>query len=236
MAISRRYFLTGASVLALTGGALARSYRGSVPWSSKTARPPSPAGLHQTFFSAEERSVIVAMVDRLIPKDEFPSASEAGVVTFLEDQLAGPYGRGDIYYLQGPFQQGTESQGYQAEAPAILYRQAIADLETAIRKEGTDGFTALDAEAQDDFLTALSEGEQELEHVDAKTFFDRLWEDTQLGYFGDPVHGGNRDMVGWKMIGFPGARYDYRPYIDHNGKALDLPPVSVAGNYQREAN
>ncbi len=30
------------------------------------------------------------------------------------------------------------------------------------------------------------------------------------GFFADPIYGGNRDMVGWKLVGFPGARYDYR--------------------------
>ncbi len=28
---------------------------------------------------------------------------------------------------------------------------------------------------------------------------------TQQGFFADPIYGGNRDMVAWKMIGFPGA-------------------------------
>ena len=30
------------------------------------------------------------------------------------------------------------------------------------------------------------------------------------GYFADPIYGGNRDMAGWKLVGFPGVRYDYR--------------------------
>jgi gluconate 2-dehydrogenase gamma chain len=36
-------------------------------------------------------------------------------------------------------------------------------------------------------------------------------------------------MAGWKLIGFPGARYDYRPYVDKHNQKLDLPPVSIQG-------
>ena len=32
--------------------------------------------------------------------------------------------------------------------------------------------------------------------------------------FADPIYGGNRDMAGWKLVGFPGARYDYRDVVE----------------------
>jgi gluconate 2-dehydrogenase gamma chain len=56
-----------------------------------------------------------------------------------------------------------------------------------------------------------------------------LHQNTVEGYFADPVYGGNRDMAGWRMVGFPGARYDYRPFLSRRGEELDLEPVSVAG-------
>ena len=36
-------------------------------------------------------------------------------------------------------------------------------------------------------------------------------------------------MIGWKLIGFPGARYDYRPYVAKHGQKLNLPPVGIKG-------
>ena len=36
-------------------------------------------------------------------------------------------------------------------------------------------------------------------------------------------------MAGWRMIGFPGARYDYRPWINHDGQPVVLDPVSIGG-------
>ena len=37
-------------------------------------------------------------------------------------------------------------------------------------------------------------------------------------------------MAGRKMIGFPGARYDYRPYVDRHNEDLKLIPVSLIPN------
>ena len=53
--------------------------------------------------------------------------------------------------------------------------------------------------------------------------------DTREGFFADPIYGGNRDMVGWKMIGFPGARYDYRDWVSRHNERYPYPPVSIQG-------
>jgi gluconate 2-dehydrogenase gamma chain len=64
---------------------------------------------------------------------------------------------------------------------------------------------------------------------DGKSFFDLVLQNTMEGFFADPVYGGNRDMVGWKMIGFPGTRYDYRDVLDNPGKKYTKPPVAIIG-------
>jgi gluconate 2-dehydrogenase gamma chain len=56
-----------------------------------------------------------------------------------------------------------------------------------------------------------------------------LLQNTLEGFFADPVYGGNRDMAGWRLIGFPGARYDYRPFVGRHGEAYPLPPVGLMG-------
>ena len=53
------------------------------------------------------------------------------------------------------------------------------------------------------------------------------------GFFADPVHGGNRDMVGWKLIGFPGAHISYRDQILDYGQPFDGPFISL-GQYQQQ--
>ena len=40
---------------------------------------------------------------------------------------------------------------------------------------------------------------------------------------------GNRGMAGWKLIGFPGAHYDQRPFVKTYGQPYPLPPVGIKG-------
>lgn len=229
MLLTRRSFLATVSSAALGSAAAAREYRGEMPWTPNAALPPSTFDEAQRFLTSEERAFLTAAVDRLIPEDDFPSASQLGVVDFIDHQLAGAYGRGDIYYLQGPIETGLPTQGYQAEAPGLLYRQSIAEIEDGLSREFGRSFAELTPDDQDTVLTTLSDGKADLPSVDGKTFFAMLWQNTKEGYFGDPIHGGNRDMIAWRMIGFPGARYDYRPWVGHGGKPVTLEPVSVSG-------
>jgi gluconate 2-dehydrogenase gamma chain len=234
--ISRRGFLTATLAAGSTAPAfipaLAREYNGSEPWSPDAASLPKPATpAPSKFFTAEERTFIEAAVDRLIPKDEWPSATEAGVAHFLDDQLAGAFGRAQSWYMQGPWEKGEDSQGFQSRlAPAALYRAAIKAVNDHCgEKFGGKKFSDLSTSDQDDVLKGLEKGDIKLKGVDAKTFFTMLLQNTVEGFFSDPVYGGNKDMTGWKMIGFPGARYDYRPYVSKHNQKLDLQPVSVAG-------
>jgi len=211
----------------------ARTLSGAgIPWIPGIADQPARADPTQAFFTAAERACVRAISARLIPSDESgPGADEADVVTFIDRQLAGFYGRGERWYMKGPFLEGTDEQGYQFESPpAGLYRKTIAALDEHCRKTH-DGktFAELDAGLQDGLLSAMEKGDLELEGAPASTFFSLVLDNTIEGFFSDPIYGGNRDMVGWRLVGFPGARYDYRNYLDHDGKRLDIPPVGIAG-------
>lgn len=233
--VSRRGLLS-AGVLAGTSlafDAQARSISGKVPWEPAQANAPEPAepGPFQ-YLSADEVAFLDAAVARLIPADDLgPGAKEAGVTTFIDRQLAGPYGAAAHWYMQGPWAKGAETQGYQSRmTPAALYRAAIKAVDDHCRQAfGKRSFAQLDAAQQDKVLGGLEKGDITLAGVDAKTFFDLLLQNTTEGFFADPLYGGNRDMVGWKLIGFPGARYDYRPYVKRHGEKLDLPPVAIRG-------
>jgi gluconate 2-dehydrogenase gamma chain len=49
------------------------------------------------------------------------------------------------------------------------------------------------------------------------------------GFFADPIYGGNKDKVAWKMIGFPGLPASYRDEIKtYFNKKYDKPPRSIA--------
>jgi|SRR6185437_8626437 len=234
--LSRRQLLS-ASVLVGSSVALdraqARSISGEVPWEPDEANKPDIVQPGPSeFFTPEEGQFVDAAVSRLIPKDELgPGAREAGVTTFLDRQLAGAYGKGSDWYMQGPWEKGTPTQGYQARRnPAELYRAAIKAIDDYCGgKYGGKKFAALTPDQQDEVLKGVEGGDVKLKDADGKTFFKLLLQNTTEGFFSDPIYGGNRDMVGWKLIGFPGAHYDYRPYVKKHNQKLGLDPVGIKG-------
>lgn len=191
-----------------------------------------PAKLTTTFFSADEYRFIKAAVACLIPGDSsHPGAIEAGVPLFIDLQLAGPYGRADRRYMEGPWAAGTDQQGYQLkETPAQLYRKSIAGLNKYCRNR-FDGkeYAELPAEQQDQILHDMDEDKIKLENFPAQAFVSLLWQNTQEGFLSDPMYGGNHDFAGWKLIGFPGPRYNYVEEITQYGKPYPLPPVGILG-------
>jgi gluconate 2-dehydrogenase gamma chain len=211
----------------------ARSITGQLPWEPGAAAAPPAAtstAPPAVFFTSEERTFVDAAVSHLIPKDELgPGALEAGVTDFLDRQLAGSYGHAATWYMQGPWHDGTPSQGNQSRlTPAQTYRNAIKAIDDHCRKTfGNKAFSQLAADDQDKLLTQLENGKIDLKGVDAKAFFEAFLQNTIEGFLSDPIYGGNRDMAGWRLLGFPGARYDYRGYVSKHGEKLGLSPVGL---------
>jgi gluconate 2-dehydrogenase gamma chain len=235
--ISRRKFLAGATASAVFTTAIAeqsaQEIHGAMPWAPRRADVPRlNASDHYQFFTAEEAAFIDAATERLIPHDELgPGANDLGVTTFIDRQLAGAYGRADRWYMQGPWAKGEDTQGFQSRmTPSQLYRSAIKALDEHVRAaHGGKNFSQLPVEQQNTLLSAMENGKLELPNVDLKTFFKVLLQNTKEGVFADPMYGGNKNMAGWKMIGFPGARYDYTDWIDQHNVRYTLPPVGIMG-------
>jgi gluconate 2-dehydrogenase gamma chain len=181
------------------------------------------------FFNAAEARFVEAACERLIPADEAgPGALGAGVPNYLDKQLAGAWGAGERLYRNGPWQPGTPSQGYQLPfTPAELFHAALRAIIRDLEKRGA-AFADLAPDAQDEYLKSLEAGTSELDGVPAAVFFDMLLRMTVEGFFSDPVYGGNRNMVAWRMIGFPGAYADYYEAIDRHGVKFEREPMSLA--------
>jgi gluconate 2-dehydrogenase gamma chain len=246
--ISRRGLLTGGAAIGATGAAAAaiphhdgerggppQVIRGEVPWTEGAADAPQAAspGDGYVYLTAAEASLLEALVDRLIPPDPTgPGAVEAGVPIFIDRQLAGQYGQGQHFYLGGPWPKGTPEQGYQSRfTPAQLYRAALGAIPGYVSKTHNGAtFQKLAPADQDKLLKGLEGGQVELEGgVDGKAFFTMLLQNTKEGYFSDPIYGGNRNMAAWKMIGFPGAHYDYRDWVSRFNERVPYPQVSFKG-------
>ena len=241
----RRRLLLGGAVAGIGGVAAAaihdgelggppQTFRGTVPWQEGTADvPPGALGSGYVFFTPAEGEFIEAAVSRLIPNDPVgPGAVEANVPFFLDRQLAGKFGRGDHYYLGGPWPKGTPEQGYQTRfSPAQLYRAAISAVDQYVGANlGAATFAKLAAADQDKLLKAMENGDVKLDGgVDAKSFFAMFLQNTKEGYFSDPIYGGNKDMAAWKMIGFPGAHYNYKDWVTRHGEPVPFPTVGFKG-------
>jgi gluconate 2-dehydrogenase gamma chain len=171
-----------------------------------------PIRIPLRFFSEAEARIVAAAASRIFPSDEMgPGAREAGVAVYIDRQLAGPWGRDRYRYTHGPFEEKAPAEfGYQGKAtPRQIYRQGLQGLKSFDR---------------------LKDGEQDekLKQIEATLFFSLLRQNTIEGMFCDPMHGGNVDMVGWQLIGFPGPRMSNYDDVDrHYGEAFRPKPVSL---------
>jgi gluconate 2-dehydrogenase gamma chain len=222
--------LGGAAFLLLGGAAGSRAQ--SLPWRPNAGSPPLPVVQGPwLFFDAQEAATMEALADRIIPPDpETPGGKDAGCVVFIDRQLAGPYGRRAGLYVSPPFIKGTQFQGPQDEDnPTVQYRKALAALDQYCRKQKGGAFASLSDADKDAVIGDLESGAAKLDGVDGQAFFDMLVTNVQEGFFADPIYGGNHEMCSWRMIGYPGARYDYRDWVSRHNERYPRPPVSIAG-------
>jgi gluconate 2-dehydrogenase gamma chain len=164
------------------------------------------------FFSAAEAQVVSGACERIFPSDDSgPGAKEAGVIVYIDRQLAGPYGRDKYRYTKEPWVESIPEHGYQGKAsPREIYRDGIAKL---------GDFASLSPAQQDERLRS----------IETSIFFQMLRTHTIEGMFCDPLHGGNVDMIGWQLIGYPGPLMSYRDDIEKfHGKPFRRKPVSLS--------
>ncbi len=197
-----------------------------------------PAAHAYSYLTLPEIRFLDAAVARLIPADELgPGAKEADVTYFIDQQLASAWGTYSRAYRMGPWREGTPQQGFQSPlTPQEIYRAAIREINTHCEKQFGKAFSFLDAGHQDSLLKALEAGSVDLPSIASNVFFEFLLRNTMEGFFSDPVHGGNRDKVGWRLIGFPGVATATYPEIakEHN-QPYQVEPVSILDIQEKRA-
>jgi gluconate 2-dehydrogenase gamma chain len=155
-----------------------------VPLSSLTARAqPAPV-----VFSPDERKLLEAYLDRLVPKDEHgPGAVECGAIGYMETQLSGALA---------------------AEKPNFL--RGLGGIEAFALANHGSRFVELSAETRDAVLTAMESGSA-AGFANSRAVFSRIRRLTLEGMFSDPHYGGNSNFAGWDMIRYPGPRLAVGP-------------------------
>jgi gluconate 2-dehydrogenase gamma chain len=230
--IPRRRFLLGAGV---AGTAVAAGLTSTGPSAAQTPTS-TPHAAHTEpdvwlALTATEAAFISAAADRFIPSDELsPSGSDCGVVTFIDRQLASAWGGGAKMYRSGPFQKGKPEQGYQlALTPREFVAAGIAAANIWSRKTFARDFDRLSASDQIKALKMMEEGQADFAGLSSKQFFEALLNLTMEGFFSDPIYGGNRDKVSWRMLGFPGLPATYADKVDeYRNKRYVAAPKSIA--------
>ena len=232
--IPRRDFLKGAGA-AGTAAATALSGAVSAPAQAQTAPPakeasaPAPEAL--LTLTATEAAFLSAAYDSLIPADKLsPSGTDCGLVIFIDRQLAGAWGGGAKLYRGGPFVQGKREQGYQLSlTPREFFAAGIKAANEWSRKTYGKDFDRLAAAEREAALKAMDEGKAQFSEINAKQFFEMLLASAMEGFFADPIYGGNRDKVSWRMVGYPGLPAAYAAKaLEYRGKKVVLEPQSIA--------
>ncbi|MUK87985.1 hypothetical protein GMD78_06180 [Ornithinibacillus sp. L9] len=77
------------------------------------------------------------------------------------------------------------------------YKDGIDQLDRLARSEYGKSFLLLSSENRGNIL----------QRVEGTEFFELLREHTMQGMFADPKYGGNQNMIGWKLIDYPGTRF-----------------------------
>ena len=134
--------------------------------------------------AALESATLDAFASRIIPSDENgPGAHEARAVHYIDRALAGAMSSSREQYGAG-----------------------LSSLEDYSLQEKGMSFHLLPESEQDAIIEAMTENALTGYSVLNAGFFNMVRTHTIDGTFSDPYYGGNRDFIGWDLLGYPGVR------------------------------
>ncbi|UCF37472.1 MAG: gluconate 2-dehydrogenase subunit 3 family protein [Acidobacteriota bacterium] len=133
-----------------------------------------------SFLTPSEAELLDVLIGRIIPADEDPGAREAGVIYFLDRQLAGIY-----------------AQHQQS------YREGLKSLESTAQAVHGKSFVDFEEAEQIAFLERLEQNDVPRDHWTDRSpssFFGMVVDHTMQGFYGSPIHGGNKNYASYKML------------------------------------
>jgi gluconate 2-dehydrogenase gamma chain len=186
--ISRRTVIAGATL---------------IPISAIQAAPQrAPSQTAATVFSPDQRRILEAFIDRLVPKDENgPGAVECGVGEYIDRSLADYLASEKTQFLDG-----------------------LSALDAYARSSQGSPFAELSPDKRDAMLTAIDNNQV----PNLRGFFNRVRRLTLEGMFSDPYYGGNKNFAGWDLIRYPGIRLAVGP---EDQKMKTLPALNHKSAY-----
>ena len=232
--VPRRSFLKGAGAAGtIAAGALAGAL--PRPAEAQPAAAPVPQAAPQPepllTLTATEAAFLSAAYDTIIPADSLsPSGTDCGLVTYVDRQLAGAWGSGARMYRAGPYVQAKPEYGYQLSlTPREYFAAGIKATNAWTTKTYGREFDRLSPADRAATLTAMEQSRAEFEGIEAKPFFEALLQSAMEGFFADPIYGGNRNKISWRMIGYPGLPATWAgKALEYRGKKVTIEPQSIA--------
>ncbi len=172
--LSRRTVLKLAAVGALGASVGVGASAGIAHW-GRTAPPP------YRFFSEAEARLLIAICEQIIPRDDTPGATDAGVIYYIDRQITGPLARHQQSYRLGLASFGqTCLQVYKTRFEELAFEQQ------------TDALRLIEASKAPKKLWG---------DPSQQAFFGLVLDHTRQGFYGSPRHGGNRDYASYRMLG-----------------------------------
>jgi gluconate 2-dehydrogenase gamma chain len=206
-------------------------------------------------FTPQEAQVLEALTARILPgTPDDPGAREAGVTNFVDKMLAFNNGIVEPTYTHPPFAKTYEGDNPPPEAqtadptkavwvkkdeleryghqssltPKEAYRAGLSAVDRYAGEKFGKKFAELSEDQQDQIISDMADDKVTgFDKPSARDFFKMLRDHTIQGMFADPAYGGNHGMVGWKLIGYPGAQRAYTP-ADMKTEGNVRPPQSLA--------
>lgn len=225
----------------LLGGLLTNQYQSKEDTKTKHTENHNLQEARMFFSREEDFNTLSAATERIFPEDDNgPGAIELGVPYFIDKQLASFWGNNAKSYMHDPFRQNDLVHDYQhkdtdqdksgpntstkAPTPTPRYQtrlnrgdiflEGLRRMEQVSRDEYGNKFPDLSEEDQDEVLQSFENGDIDMNAINSVTFFNFLLQTTLEGAYADPVYGGNKNMMAWKMKEYPGPRMAYLNDID----------------------
>jgi gluconate 2-dehydrogenase gamma chain len=151
------------------------------------------------FFTPEQAIEVEAIAAQIIPADETGGAREAGVIRFIDLNLATYESDKQAAYTRGLKILAERSGGRFSD----LVRAKQIEVLRSMEQKQSVGAT-FRADEQSDF-------------------FELVRRHTIFGFFSHPRYGGNRDRIGWKLIGFEDAAVFQSPFGYYDGPGRNEP-------------
>ena len=143
------------------------------------------------YLNEEEISLLDSIVEQIIPTDDFPGGKWANVSNFIDKQLISYYSKHQL-----------------------IYREGLAAIEKTVIQIKGKKFEEIPFAEQTAILEKMEKGEfpgDYWKYHSPSDFFDLLRQHSLQGFYGSPVHGGNRAYISYHMLGL-----DYPKVIGQN--------------------